>query len=488
MQIDWQDFVVVSTVEITETDAHIDLPVPMSLRELENMTIAQKRLAAMISEEEWVEEDEVVENPRLVDFPGASEGRAQADGAEGGQGEEMQMDDSEDEEAPQAAPTSAPTVELKRAMSSTKPPANIKIRKDYVPKTLAERQRQAAQQAMTTCPVCGESIPTAEMDEHVRIELLNPKYRQQRADLEARMTQQAALTEGADPSKFLRSFAGARRDIFGLQEQETSLAQREEEERRRAKEREKIVWDGHAASRTRTTGDFNRTEQLEATTRDLQDKFKPKDTESIGPQVRPQDVLATPAQPPPSVEQYVVGSDGSSGPVSYAGAGMKRPATGEAVEGGQQPPLQRVAYEVPNGSASPASPGGPSVMPGPLAPSAPTGPRQPYGYPMAPGQPAPYGAMSPQTVPGTASLVLCLPDGNKTVSYDNLPVATTTVASIRDRVQATEFPTIGASRIKLKLVRTGRVLNLKQTLAEIGVMPSLGAETVEPDVVEVTIK
>ena len=51
-EIDWQDFVVVATVEFAEADDHVDLPVPMSLRDVENMTIAQKKMAAMIQEEQ----------------------------------------------------------------------------------------------------------------------------------------------------------------------------------------------------------------------------------------------------------------------------------------------------------------------------------------------------------------------------------------------------------------------------------------------------
>ncbi|KAI8456244.1 Pre-mRNA splicing factor PRP21 like protein-domain-containing protein, partial [Phakopsora pachyrhizi] len=41
-EIDWEDFIVVSTVEFTENDEVIDLPPPMSISEVENMTIAQK--------------------------------------------------------------------------------------------------------------------------------------------------------------------------------------------------------------------------------------------------------------------------------------------------------------------------------------------------------------------------------------------------------------------------------------------------------------
>ena len=65
--IDWHDFVIVETVEFTEADETIDLPPPMSIMELENMTLAQKKMASVMLdaqvEDKGIEEDmEVVEN------------------------------------------------------------------------------------------------------------------------------------------------------------------------------------------------------------------------------------------------------------------------------------------------------------------------------------------------------------------------------------------------------------------------------------------
>jgi hypothetical protein len=72
----------------------------------------------------------------------------------------------------------------------------LKIRKDYVPKALRQardsspgaasnhsggggsgsRKKKAGQ----VCPRCGESIPHDELEQHVRIELLDPKWKEQR--------------------------------------------------------------------------------------------------------------------------------------------------------------------------------------------------------------------------------------------------------------------------------------------------------------------
>lgn len=476
-EIDWQDFVVAATVEITETDQHIDLPAPMSLREVENMTMAQKRMAAMIEEEEGAGVDEAIDAVSRVDLPGS--GAAQVKerppthkGGGGGDDDDAAMEMDSDEEA-----AAAPAATQPRAGSSapsSAPAAAMKIRKDYVPKTLAERQREAAQQkgATTKCPVCGETVQTSEMAEHVRIELLNPQYRQQRADIEARRAQQAELATGADPSRFLKQFAGARTDIFGLQGQEMSAAKREEEERRRAKEREKVIWDGHAASRGRTRDDYNRPEMVENNMRDIQGRFKAPDTESIGPQIG----AAYPQQPDANAD------------AAASAAGIKRP--GEEMDPAGQPPTQRPAYEH---SAPPTGPQAQHQQHHQMYYNGGGGAGNQWGAPTH-AQPPPY-AVPPQYAeqhqqqgappppqappPSSISITLQLPDEQSTRYADLPPHAT--VASIRDRVHAERFPTTGASRIKLKHVRTGKMLNLKMTLASAGLQA-------DGDVVEVSVK
>jgi len=55
--IDWHDFVIVDTIEFTEADESIDLPPPMSLSELQHMSLVQKK-ANLISNNELAKKDE----------------------------------------------------------------------------------------------------------------------------------------------------------------------------------------------------------------------------------------------------------------------------------------------------------------------------------------------------------------------------------------------------------------------------------------------
>ncbi|EST09924.1 Pre-mRNA splicing factor PRP21-like protein [Kalmanozyma brasiliensis GHG001] len=203
-EIDWQDFVVVGSVELTEADGHLDLPPPRSLREMESMTLAQKKMASMIMVTDDGEEVEELVMPRSS-LSGVA-----------------------------TAPP-PPAVEEVVGKGGT-----IKVRRDYVPRGLASRTAPTT----TKCPVCGEMVGVDEMAEHVRFELLNPAYREQRQQLEAKKANQSALQAGADPTFYLKQLASGRAD-----EDEDARLKREAEEKRLAREKEKIIWDGHAKSR-----------------------------------------------------------------------------------------------------------------------------------------------------------------------------------------------------------------------------------------------
>ena len=117
--IDWQDFVVVETIEFTQQDVELDLPPPTSSDKLKSMSMAEKRMASMVMEETGA-------GPiggGLGQPPG---GAAQ---------EEMEMEDEEEEEARlqriKAEQEQARAREVQRAAMAQK---GVKIRSDYVPK------------------------------------------------------------------------------------------------------------------------------------------------------------------------------------------------------------------------------------------------------------------------------------------------------------------------------------------------------------------
>ena len=81
-------------------------------------------------------------------------------------------------------------------------------------------------------PICGQQVPVNELQEHMRIELLDPHWKSQRDVLDARRRLPSCIDE-------------KRRKV------------EEEEERLKRREREKVVWDGHTAKKANTLDKYS---------------------------------------------------------------------------------------------------------------------------------------------------------------------------------------------------------------------------------------
>lgn len=128
---------------------------------------------------------------------------------------------------------------------------------------LAGRQAAKSKVPMSVCPYCKENIPETEISEHIRIELLDPRWREQKELLDRKKTQQALLTQNADIAGSLRQLASARTDLFGTAEEEDERKKREDEERAARRAKEAIIWDGHTASKASTLDTFQKSFNLD---------------------------------------------------------------------------------------------------------------------------------------------------------------------------------------------------------------------------------
>ncbi|KAG4085680.1 hypothetical protein H8356DRAFT_1282692 [Neocallimastix lanati (nom. inval.)] len=268
--IDWHDFVIVDTIEFTEADESMDLPPPMSLSELQHMSLIQKK-ANIISTNELAKKEEE-------------------------QAGDMDMDEEMDMEDETHKQSTSGVIQI----DSNAP---IKIRTDYTPKVLKHQLEQQTQ----ICPRCGQAIPVSEMDEHVRIELLDPKWREQKKISEAKKKDSNLLQTGIDVAANLNKLSGYRTDIFGSEEVEIGKKIEEDAEKAKQAEKEKVIWDGHIASIGSATRQAQQTgmsidEQIAAIYRrkGLADEDKSK----IGPQMPEQKVVPPPSLPivqPPGI-------------------------------------------------------------------------------------------------------------------------------------------------------------------------------------------
>jgi splicing factor 3A subunit 1 len=133
-EVDWHDYAIVQTIEFTPADADADLPVPMSKTEVESMTLAQKRMAAMIMED--AEEDIAAHNARqaAAEFE-ASKAVTSANGINGRR-DVMEEDDEfrvmrlKEEEERERELARARAVQAS-SMDASGP---MKIKTDYTPK------------------------------------------------------------------------------------------------------------------------------------------------------------------------------------------------------------------------------------------------------------------------------------------------------------------------------------------------------------------
>ena len=89
-------------------------------------------------------------------------------------------------------------------------PQSMRIRSDYVPRAQSRRQQNAALTAL--CPNCHQQIPVAELDQHMRIEMLDPRWKEQREKAESRAAHTNLIT--TDVAGNLKRLASQRTDVF----------------------------------------------------------------------------------------------------------------------------------------------------------------------------------------------------------------------------------------------------------------------------------
>ncbi len=143
---------------------------------------------------------------------------------------------------PQAGPTEMDTDDIEMDVEEPVPkkPLEIKVRKDYVKPTLGAVTHGAKFQK---CPQCGQDIPVDEMERHIKIELLDPKYRSQRLAAEEK-NKNPVMVSDDEITQNLGAFAKKRADIFGETEEVTKVEDKPAQD--------KVIWDGHAASIAKT--------------------------------------------------------------------------------------------------------------------------------------------------------------------------------------------------------------------------------------------
>lgn len=134
--IDWQDFVVVETIEFTQTDLDLELPPPTNVEKLKTMSMAEKRMASMVMEETGAGP---TGTGQVAPDNDATE---EMDMEEDDETEEVKLQRLKEEQE------QARARDVQRAAMQSR---GVKIRTDYTPKGESLTSHSVAR---TTCYVC----------------------------------------------------------------------------------------------------------------------------------------------------------------------------------------------------------------------------------------------------------------------------------------------------------------------------------------------
>ncbi|XP_041011574.1 probable splicing factor 3A subunit 1 [Juglans microcarpa x Juglans regia] len=220
--IDWHDFVVVETIDFVD-DEDEDLPPPMTLEEV----IRRSKVSVV--------EEDIVEPGKEVEM-------------------EMEMDEEEVllvEEGMRAASLEENDDGKKNDMKITEEPEPpMRIVKNWKrPEERIPAERDPTK--FVVSPITGELILINEMSEHMRISLIDPKYKEQKERMFAKI-RETTLAQDDEISRNIVGLARTRPDIFGTTEEEVSNAVKAEIEKKKDEQPKQVIWDGHTGSIGRT--------------------------------------------------------------------------------------------------------------------------------------------------------------------------------------------------------------------------------------------
>ncbi|KAF7510616.1 hypothetical protein GJ744_006228 [Endocarpon pusillum] len=271
-QIDWHDFVVVETVLFTEADDQADLPPPTSLNDLQSASLEQKAMMSLARPDMRIEEamptDDMTSyydpyaqqaqtqpyypspspyqpQPQLQQYASTMDYTAtppqpamspQPSSVFASSANNISLPtrpDATPSPRPPSVPQQPPAVATPAAAASANAAAPMRIRSDYVPRA-QQRTKANPATASAICPNCGQSVLLSELDKHLQIELLDPRWKEQRAKADSRFAStNLGGTDVAANLKRLRARTGGDTSDPVAEAAARVLENQEEEERRK---------------------------------------------------------------------------------------------------------------------------------------------------------------------------------------------------------------------------------------------------------------
>jgi len=130
------------------------------------------------------------------------------------------------------------------AASKLKPVPEHLIRRDYTPQIGVKTSGGTGAYAVD--PLTGQQVRIDEMEEHMRISLLDPKWKEQK-QIEEERRKDSNIAEGDDIGRNLKSFAARRTDIFGDKEVGIGEVVGKPAGQESKEAAGRVIWDGHSS-------------------------------------------------------------------------------------------------------------------------------------------------------------------------------------------------------------------------------------------------
>merc|ERR1719247_3961058 len=210
--IDWHEFVVVETIEFTAEDDTLALQPPRKLDQITG-NIRQEGTPVPLAAVG------VMERNRIIDEEEAMEIEMDMDAEDAPAAEEPMEVEEPEEKKDEAGDKDKPKPdkgldEEEDALPMPDEDVSINVRQDYTRNYTKAKQKQAA--AMTglqKCPITNQMIPAEDMTQHLKILLLDPKWKKQKDQILERARRESAFDDNVEAN--LASFVSKRPDLFG---------------------------------------------------------------------------------------------------------------------------------------------------------------------------------------------------------------------------------------------------------------------------------
>ncbi|ETS03390.1 Surp module [Trichoderma reesei RUT C-30] len=287
-RIDWGDFVIVETITFSDADESANLPPPTTLGDLQYASLEDRNKASISAnlriEEAMPGEEDTLQNgttvtPQPASFPlpvhtGYAPQQQQQHApspvsVQGAEAQQSQQSARDEEESRRIQERSAAQARVQQAQSEARGGLGpMKIKENYVPRAAQKAANKQGLQ-MALCPNCKQQIPLNELEAHMRIELLDPSWKEQKAKAESRYA--TSNIAHVDVANNLKRLASQRSDVF---DPATGNALSEDEQARRKKAATQS-FDGHLEGKSQAHLNHLQNVNVDEQIRAIHQRFAP---------------------------------------------------------------------------------------------------------------------------------------------------------------------------------------------------------------------